>query len=215
MAKLTDLGFSKDVIAETVVSTYNADGSPNAAPMGVTLIDEQHVAINIYNSSTTLANIRARRCAVVNLTGDIESYYRTAFKEANPNGKLTPEWFTRAEVVEAPRMRSAEASLEVSVDELVAVDKERTRALFTVKLAQATPLYPRVYCRAFGATLEAIVHATRVKALANDEAERKRVEELLKKIQSCSDVVDRVAPNSSYSAVMADLTKRTAAWGPK
>ena len=35
MAKLTDLGFSKGIIFETIVSTYNLDGSPNAAPMGV------------------------------------------------------------------------------------------------------------------------------------------------------------------------------------
>ena len=35
MAKLTDLGFSKGMIFETIVSTYNPDGTPNAAPMGV------------------------------------------------------------------------------------------------------------------------------------------------------------------------------------
>ena len=84
MAKLIDLGFAKGMIAETIVSTYNADGSPNAAPMGATLIDAEHLAFDLFNSSTTLANIKSNRSAVVNLTSNIEVYYRTAFKEANP-----------------------------------------------------------------------------------------------------------------------------------
>ena len=33
MAKLTALGFRKSAIAEAIISTYNDDGSPNAAPV--------------------------------------------------------------------------------------------------------------------------------------------------------------------------------------
>jgi hypothetical protein len=36
MTTLADLGFSKDSIVEKVVSTYNVDGQPKAAPMGAT-----------------------------------------------------------------------------------------------------------------------------------------------------------------------------------
>ena len=212
MAKLSDLGFSKDVIVETIVSTYNTGGEPNAAPMGVIMMDEKHLAINLFNSSTTCTNIKSNRYAVVNLTDNIEVFYRTAFKEANPDGVLPQEWFEKAKAVNAPKLRLAETTIDVSVTDLVALDAEKTRAVFTVELVQAAQKYPQVYCRAVGATIEAIIHATRVKALVNDEKEQKRVSELLKKISYCNDVVGRVAPNSSYSLVMADLIKRINSW---
>lgn len=215
MVKLSDLGFLKGAVVETIVSTYNRDGSPNAAPMGATLKDEQHLAINLYNSSITLANIKSSRCAVVNLTGNIEVYHRTAFKEANPDGVLPREWFAKAEAVNAPKLCLAEATVEVSVADLAATDAEKTRAVFTVELVQAERMFPQVYCRAFGATLEAIIHATRVEALASDRKEQEHVGELLRKIQDCNDLISRVAPNSPYSAVMADLMKRIDAWGQK
>jgi hypothetical protein len=215
MSKLSDLGFLKDVVVETIVSTYNTNGKPNAAPMGITMMDERHLAINLFNSSTTCANIKSNRCAVVNLTGKVEIFYRTAFKEANPDGVLPQEWFEKAKAVNAPKLRLAEATIDVSVTDLVALDAEKTRAVFTVELVQAARKSPQVYCRAFGATIEAIIHATRVKALLNDEKEQKRVSELLKKISYCNDVVNRVAPNSSYSLVMADLIKRVNSWEQK
>ena len=123
-AKLTDLGFLKGIIAETIVSTYNMDGKPNAAPMGVTMEDEQHLIIDLFNSSTTYSNIKANRCAVVNLTGDIEVFYRTVFKEANPDGKLPIEWFEKAAVVNAPKLRLADATIDVSVYDLEPIGTE-------------------------------------------------------------------------------------------
>jgi hypothetical protein len=215
MLELSDLGFLKGVIVETIVSTYNTDEEPNAAPMGVTMMDEQHLAINLFNSSTTCTNIRSNKCAVVNLTGNIEVFYKTAFKEANPDGVLTQEWFEKAKAVNAPKLRLAEATIDVSVTNLVALRNEKTRAEFIVELVQAAQGYPQVYCRAFGETVEAIIHATRVKALVNEVKEQKRVSELLKKISYCNDVVNRVAPNSSYSTVMDDLIKRINSWEQK
>jgi hypothetical protein len=214
-AKLTDLGFLKGIIAETIVSTYGRDGKPNAAPMGVTLIDDEHLAIDFYNSSITLANVKANRCVVVNLTGNIEVYYRTAFKEANPDGALPQEWFEKASAVNAPKLRFADAAVEVSLYHLEALGEEKSRALFKVRSLQASKSYPQAYCRAFSATLEAIIHATRIRALANDGKQQKRVSELLELIENCGDVVARTAPNSTYSMVMADLRKRIASWDQK
>ena len=212
MAKLAEIGFLKDVVGETIISTYNGDGTPNAAPMGVIMVDERHVAVNLYNTSATLTNVKARRCAVLNLTDDINVYYRTAFKEANPNSALPREWFTKTQTVNAPKLVSAQATIDVSVADLEEVSKEKTKATFIVDQVQATPRFERVYCRAFGATVEAIIYATRVKILVNDETEQKRVSQLLERIQLCCNIVDHVAPNSAYSVIMADLTKRIAVW---
>ena len=101
---------------ETIVSTYNPDGTPNAAPMGITMQDQQTLSLNIFNSSSTCRNLKANKCAVINLTSNIEVFYKTTFKEANPDGKLPQEWFEKSEVVNAPKLRLADATVEVSVD---------------------------------------------------------------------------------------------------
>jgi hypothetical protein len=214
-AKLTDLGFSKDIIVETIVSTYNSDGKPNAAPMGVTMIDNEHLTIDFFVSSTTYGNIRANRCAVVNLTGEIEVFYKTAFKEANSGGTLPQEWFEKETIINAPRLRSADATVDVSIYHLEALSAEKAKAFFKVRSLKAREKYPQVYCRAFSATLEAIIHSTRVKALVNVETEKRNVGELLKKIEYSNNIVERVAPNSSYSKVMADLMKKIDSWEQK
>lgn len=212
-AKLTNLGFLKGIIEETIVSTYNKDATPNAAPMGVTMIDDEHLTIDFFNTSKTYANIRALRCAVINLTSDIELFYKTGFKEANQDGALPQEWFEKTAVVNAPKLRVVDAAIEISLYHLEPAGEEKAKAFFKVRSLQAHEKCPQVYCRAFSATLEAIIYATRVKVLINDEKQRKSVSELLKKIGDCNEVVSRVAPNSQYSLIMADLIKRIDSWG--
>jgi uncharacterized protein len=212
MAKLIELGFSKVATAETIVSTYDAAGKANAAPMGVVMEDEQQISINLFNSSTTFKNIKENKCAVLNLTDNIEVFYRTTFKEANPNGELPKDWFIKARNVNAPRLSLADTFIEVSIKELFSTETEKTSAVFRIISIQATRKYPQVYCRAMSQTLEAIIHATRVKALANDPAQQKSVKHLLEMIGDCNKVVNRVAPNSSYTLVMTDLMKRVDLW---
>lgn len=212
MTKLADLGFSKGIIAETIVSTYNLNGKPNAAPMGVIMENEQEISINLYNSSLTYKNFQANKCAVINLTNSAEIFYKTAFKEANSNGKLPEEWFEKAKTVNAPKLCRADATIDVSIINLVPISAEKTKALCSVKLVETTKKFPQVYCRAMSATIEAIIHATRVKVLINDEKEKKHVSKLLEMIENCNDVVNRVASNSLYSEIMADLMRRIDSW---
>jgi hypothetical protein len=214
MINLADLGFSKGLIVETVVSTYNMRGQPNAAPMGVTMENAQRLALRIYTSSLTHRNLQAARCAVVNVTSDPELFYRTAFKEANPKGKVPLKWFEKAETVDAPRLRAADAHVEVTVADMAAFDAERAEVSCEVKLVKATTVLPKAYCRASSATIEAIIHATRVKDfLAHADGQKKeQAVRLMEMIRHCRDVVNRVAPNSRHSEIIADLSERVDSW---
>ena len=214
MVELTDLGFRKEMFCETIVSTYNPDGSVNAAPMGLKMRDEQHLSMSIFNTSSTCRNLRQRKQAVVNLTDNIEVFYKSAFKEANPEGKIPAEWFVKADVVEAPKLSSSCGSIEVSVDSL-SDNGERTEFLCLVKRLIAIKQFPQVYCRAMPLTLEAITHATRVKVFINFPEKQKEVSNLVETIKNYSDIVGRVAPNSEYTAVLADLLNRISSWGAK
>ncbi len=217
MTTLTDLGFSKRVIVETIVSAYSVDGQPNAAPMGATMENPQRMILRIYTSSLTYKNLQSKKCAVVNVTSDPEVFYRTAFKEANPNGRLPQEWFERAEKVDAPRLRAADAHIEVAVADIAPFDVERAEVTCEVKLVQASSVLPKAYCRALSATIEAIIHATRVKAFLThaDRQKREQALKLLEKIRQCRNVVNRVAPRSRYSEIMADLNQRADSWRVK
>jgi len=215
MAKLTDIGFSEGTIFEVILSTYNLDGTPNAAPMGATLQNPQTLSLNIYNSSQTSRNLNASGCAVVNLTSDIEVFYKTTFKEVNPNGKLMQELFEKAEAVNAPKLRMADATIDVSVADRKPFGADKTKFTFKVEQIKATTMCPQVYCRAKALTLEAIIHATRVKAFVNNEKQQKNIHKLLATIENSRDIINRVAPNSMYSAIMADLMQRIDSWRNK
>ena len=95
--------------------------------MGAIMQDQQTISLNIFNSSQTSRNLKTNKCAVINLTSDIEVFYKTTFKEANPNGKLPHEWFEKQEVVNAPKLRLADATIDVSVIKMEPVGAEKTQ----------------------------------------------------------------------------------------
>ena len=217
MTELADLGFGKGVIVETVVSTYGRDGEPNAAPMGATMEQAQRVVFRIYKSSSTYSNLQAKRCAVVNVTSSAEVFYRTAFKEANPEGRIPARWFEKATTVAAPRLRVANAHVEVTVLDVSHLDGAKAGVTCEAKLIHAATVLPQAYCRASFAAIEAIIHATRVNhfLMHGARAKQEQAVDLMEKIKDCQDVVNRVAPNSRYSEIMKDLTRRIDSWRAK
>jgi len=211
VAKLSDLGFSKNLIVETIVSTFNFDGTPNAAPMGAIMENEQTLALNIFNTSETNRNIKCTKCAAINIINDIEVFYKTAFKQKKTRGNLPQVWFSKSEMINAPLLSCASATIEVSIINQLFFE-EKTRFICQVESINSVKVYPRIYCRAFGVCIEAIVHATRVQDFIGDSNKEEQVSKLLVLIGDCNDVVNRVAPNSIYSAVMSDLLEQVDSW---
>ena len=215
MATLTDLGFSIGLVVETIVSTYDDIGIPNAAPMGVMVDEEDRLVIKIFNSSTTLRNLKSNKSAVLNLTSDINAFYKTAFKEANPQGSIPKTWFEKAQNVTAPKMSNAEAIIEVIAVDFKQIDIHRTLVVCQVKGMQSKEFFPKAYNRAFSATLEAIILSTRIKAFSSDKSKGILIVELKEMINNCHDVVSRTAPQSRYAEIMAELQKRVELWTAK
>jgi hypothetical protein len=92
---------------------------------------------------------------------------------------------------------------------------DKTKFTFKVEQIKATTMCPQVYCRAKALTLEAIIHATRVKAFVNEEKQQKDIRKLLVTIKNSLDIINRVAPNSMYAAIMDDLMQRIDSWRNK
>lgn len=66
-------------ILEGLVTTLNADGSVNVAPMGPIVADSMEwLLLRPFNTSTTFANLRRERCGVFHVTDDVEMLAQAA-----------------------------------------------------------------------------------------------------------------------------------------
>jgi hypothetical protein len=211
MATLTDLGFCQDVVFESIICTFNPNGHPNVAPMGVNVDGEQKVVLTIYNSAKTLGNLQHTRAATLNLTDNIDVYYMSALK----NGELLADLFEKSSLVNAPKLKTCDATIALSVESFNSIDMLKTKVTCNVEHIEALKKYPQIYCRAKAAVLEAIIHTTRVKALVNVETEQGYVAKLYSLIQNCNDIVNRSAPNSHYAKLMIDLQEKLELWRVK
>ena len=213
MISLEDLGFIKGIISETIVSTYTKQGLPNIAPMGVIKVDPKKIMIKIYKSSNTYKNIKSKKCAVVNLSADPTLFYKAAIKESNIGNKISGDLFEKGDLVDAPRLKKAAANIEVSVLNINDLDLEKAEVILEVKKIKTAVYLPKVYCRAFSATIESIILATRIKPyLVGNQLQQKQAENMMEKVKCLEEIVKRTAPKSECTEIMSDLIRRIESW---
>jgi hypothetical protein len=163
------------VIIETIVTTTDATGAVNIAPMGVdwTGGDEPPV-LKPFLETVTYRNVTATGIAVVNLIDDVRVFARAAI--SNPECPVVP-----ATVVRGVALRDACSWLELTVR---AVDATPPRSrIETTVVHRGTRRDFIGFNRARHAVLEAAIYATRVHMLARDflEAELVRLQVIVDK----------------------------------
>jgi hypothetical protein len=85
-----------NVIVESIVTTIDADGRINCAPMGVEWGDEA-IVLKPFLDTATYRNVMATRSAVVNLTDDVRVFAQAAI--ANPVYATAPASVVRGVVL--------------------------------------------------------------------------------------------------------------------
>ena len=209
----TTTGFQKNVIYESIVTTLNADYTSNAAPMGIILQDEKHLILTIFNTSKTLQNLKTTQCAVINFTHDIALFYKTVFKKSLFMENLPSEWFIPAKVVSAKKLHAADATLEVLAVTFKPLKDEKTLVTCSIEhLTSSTVGVSQLYSRAFALTLEALIHATRIETYSTNPQKQTQTTKLIEQVFDYAQIVARIAPNSIYTTVMADLQKQIVFW---
>lgn len=111
---MEELGFKRGRIVEAIVTTYNRDGSPNAAPMGVYSSTRGGLVLKIHRRSDTCSNILRTMGCVVNLVYDPLLFLRSALA-AKGEPEVTEEDTEKAKTVNAPFLKDSHAYLEVGV----------------------------------------------------------------------------------------------------
>lgn len=150
------------MIQEVIVTTRNPSGTPQIAPMGIRRRGELFV-IAPFRPSTTLENLLARRCAVVNFTDDVRVFA----------GCLTGryDWpLVEADRIDAPRLADALAHAEVELAE-VEDDELRPRLICRPVLEAAHRPF-QGFNRAQAAVLELAILTSRLDRLPGEKIER-------------------------------------------
>lgn len=204
---LDALGFSRGCIVETIVATRNPDGSPNAAPMGITRTGPDLLEIRPFKSSRTYGNLAESHGACVNVTWNPELFFVTAFKNDALPG------FTPPHVDEDLTLESADASVFVEILSSHDISKNRGCFVCRVKSVEALRPIPRVFSRGRAEAIEAVVHATRIQTFFR-RGRSEDAEKLKKRFDECKGVVERVSlPGSAESRVIQALEILIERWG--
>jgi len=187
------------VIIETIVTTLDASGAVNIAPMGVewTGGDEPPV-LKPFLETSTYRNVVATRAAVVNLIDDVRIFARAAI--SNPSYPTIPAGVVRGVVLEA-----ACSWRELRITR---IDSTPPRSRMDTEIVHRG--FHREFIgfnRARHAVLETAIYATRVHMLARDFLESE-----LDRLQV---IVDKTAGPAEHEAMalLADYIRSAPAPG--
>jgi hypothetical protein len=199
---LDNLGFNHNTIVESILTTQNIDNSLNAAPMGVTRIGQNLLKIKPFISSTSFLNLKIGETVCINTTSDPMLFLVTAFKEyLKDQPKINFDL----------SIDRCDASLYCEIVEIKAVLKTRVKANLKVEQVKVWNPMPRVFNRGQAEAIEAVIHATRVKAFKDNPLKSAFY---LKKIHNCNSVIRRVSPEESTETEVVEIIKQLIdSWG--
>lgn len=202
---LEDIGFKNNSIVETILVTRNVDGTPNPAPMGVARIGDKILEIKPFKSSRTFQNLTRNNEACINITQDPTLFLTTAFKKE-------VQEFHFGEIDNELRMLRAGVHIFIKILDVGEVSEYRSRCSSSVSSIELINRVPKVFSRGRAFAIEAIIHATRLKAFCDKKGLTTR--KILNKFNICKESVIRVSPkNSDDRKVLKILEKLIKNWG--
>lgn len=149
------------MIVETIVTSLDAGGAVNFAPMGVEW-DEEIIVLKPFLETATFRNVSASRAAVINLTDDVLVFARSAI--SSPQFASLP-----ASVVSGAVLEAACSWREVEVR---FIDATPPRSRIETRVVHRGYRRDFIgYNRACYAVLEGAILATRLHLLPRDQIE--------------------------------------------
>ena len=200
MQDLESLGMEKGLLYETIITTQNRNGVPNAAPIGVICKNKTEIVLNLFEGTHTLENIKANSKFVVNIskdplilvgctTGDLSSDY---FKKDNDDFYI----------------KNTDAFFTASVTSIKEIQKEDniSKSKMTIIKANVDKIVIKKECveplnRAIFAIIESLVYSTRIKMVDENIAK-----EYLERIHEMSRIVNRVG-SLDHKKAMQNILK--------
>jgi hypothetical protein len=112
------MGFTPGRIIESIVTTYNTDGSPNAAPIGIYPISNNEIEMNIRTTTDTHSNLLRTGGCVVNVVFDPLLFLKCGLLgsgKGEAENEVASSDVTPADNVDAPVLKDANAWIEAKM----------------------------------------------------------------------------------------------------
>lgn len=175
------------MIIETIVTTMDAEGAVNCAPMGVEWdpdLQPDAIVLKPFLETVTYRNVLATRAAVVNLVDDVRVFAKAAI--SNPAYETVP-----AETVRGVVLAGACSWREL---EVTSIDSTPPRSRIETRTVHQSVRREFIgFNRARHAVLEAAIYATRVHMLSRDF--------LLAEVDRLQVIVDKTAGPREFEAM--------------
>lgn len=196
MLGLYSLGMEKGLLYETILTTRNPNGTPNAAPIGVICKDDDEVVFYLHNGSKTFDNVLREKSFYVNIINDPMVFVESTIGNLE-SGKFqlddgdgffikTAEAFFRAEVT-SEKLVHRKDHLGTFTTYVI-----RARVLRMVKNQEhVQPLNRAIY-----GIIEALVYISRIDIVSEDEKK-----DYLNHISEISRLVNKVGSEDHKRAM--------------
>ncbi|MFQ5974724.1 MAG: DUF447 domain-containing protein [Candidatus Hydrothermarchaeales archaeon] len=115
--EMEKLGFKEGAISECIVTTFNEDHTPNAAPIGVFLKDRK-VNMKIHTFSDTYRNLIKKKCCILNIVYDPYLFLKTAITgqgKGKEEQDIETKQVSEAKYIEAPYLSDTNAYIELKL----------------------------------------------------------------------------------------------------
>jgi hypothetical protein len=185
---LNRFGFKKGCIAEIILTTYNPDGTGNAAPMGAEYKNKGLIKLSPFKTSNTYRNLDNGSRACINVTNNPILFLVTAFKEEHL------VYFPEPRIDKDLRLESADAHIFAEQIEKRYLSEIRSNYLYQIKTIEIIENIPKLFSRGKAQAIEAVILATRIKVFNKTN---KKVRELIEQYKKCKQIVCRISSNES------------------
>lgn len=117
MPPLNKIGLDRKSPAEIVLTTFGPNGIPHASTVGMKASGKSKVMLRVFTDTETFRNLVESKAAVVNIVRDVRLLAALALKALLKfdERKLS---FMSSKYVNAPRLKAAEAYVEIEVKNL-------------------------------------------------------------------------------------------------
>jgi hypothetical protein len=204
-----DISLDQNINYETIVSTYNDDGSPNASTMGIILDSNNHIIIKPFLETDTCNNLLKKMECIVNFTQDPKLFVTsTLFQE-----EFKENQFKKSSSVNAPILKECQnnfLALKVISHEKIAPYRMSFNCKIIETKSELSIIKP--YTRAFSSLIEILIHATRIMVFSKNPVKNYPVIKLLiTQVNFHSNILRRVTEKESiYQTLLEKIETKLA-----
>ncbi|MEN4017351.1 MAG: DUF447 family protein [Methanobacterium sp.] len=199
MQDLTGIKMERGLLYETIITTKNDDGTPNAAPIGVLCKNESQIVLYLFEGTHTLHNIKSNGRLIVNILKDPVIFTESIVGELSPDYfkmhendfyiKNTDAFFTAA----VTNVREVQKNDDIGNSKLNIITADVGEII--IKNKNVEPLNRAIY-----AVIESLVYLSRIKMVDDKTAAN-----YLERINEMSKVVSRTGSLEHKKAMVQIL----------